>query len=84
MLDPVRDYNEFAFFQHFFTVAEFHQQSPAMDEEQFVFVFMEMPGEVAFKLRQFDLHIIDLTRDAGRPFLLERTKGCVETFFAEG
>ncbi len=83
MLDPVGDDNELAFFDHFFTVAEFHHQSPAMNEEQFVFAFVEMPREVPFKLRQFDLHIIYLTRNAGRPCIRKSAKSSVEAFFTE-
>src|SRR6516164_8279354 len=64
MLDAVRHDDKLALADDGFMSAELHSKRAFDDQEQFVFMVVMMPHELAFQLDRFYHEIVDLAEDA--------------------
>jgi len=51
-----------------------HEKSSLVNEEQFVFVIVVMPHELALELGELDLHVIDLAGNLRAPMIREHRR----------
>ncbi len=71
MLDPPRHDEELAFVKFDDSLAEVDGETAAEDQEELVFLFVMMPHELAFELRDLDVLAVHLADDPRAPAFRE-------------
>lgn|SRR5437868_1709121 len=67
VLDAARHYEELAFFQPDVLVAKLHAEASFDYQEEFVFVLVVVPDELALQLVELNVLAIEFSGDAGLP-----------------